>query len=890
MSIQIGSSTLTTYRNYKEQLALSTTSNIPIVSLDSSHSSNNVLIRTGKFTIGQSNADFIIGYSNARTSLTQAYNPALQFIEKTRTIKFYHNIDASNINSVVGKLDVLSAIDVPKITTSNIVIIFNSNVNLPNVLQEPEFVVRTPLSNLFVINGYNNNSYFTGSLGVGTTIPLARLHALGLRGDGSSRLENVTLDTISFNNYPGTTFQIDAGTLRLGRNARFDSNVQIDGNLTVNKFEIINLSTNEGEFRGLTTIQNALNIQNTCNERPSLHLSRVYIQEDALDASNISNLQPITRIQYVHSNTSYYPFVIDPVGKIGIGTSMPEHLLDIYAYSKSELGLSPYQGLFGIHGTYGEDVLSITSNVFLGIGTTSPRYNIDIRMHSNQIERTQSPAFINISNTSNTVLWLSSNGNFGIHTKSTKDHVALKVQGVFETDYLSVHRIIPIEGADVHFTNCNIDNVNNLNASNAFLQTLRTSNIYADFISASNYDLLAFNSFLATKELQFELDDLIFSGRTFILSSGYQSYFEKIGATNPFGGLEGTTDPNLTKKPTDKLNIAKSGKIHIIADGVYNTVQTSGGDDQYQKINHGLVITSSNLFTGVNNLEAAPFVHVEGYGVGGGKKRVGGYSVGITNPNIVAGDAFARLALEQNPVEGQLAIDACTMSIKPYSTATRRIGWRYSYTDDMIHTPKIFITGSVPELELAVDNNVINSTLIPLSIYSQGNIRMDARDKTPLLQAIKNIESSRTTVALGGNILGSATDYMLEVNGNAKITRSALIQSSLTVNSNIYAKSVISQTSDARLKENLAIIDQPLEKISQLTGYTFDRTDLRTRDAGLLAQDVLRIMPEIVSQSDDGYYALSYGNMAGLFVECIKKLTDRIEDLEKQVKLLQSRC
>lgn len=898
MSLQIGSSTLTTYRNFKEQLLLTTSSsNTPIIALNSSHTSNNVFIRAGAYVIGQSNSDFLIGYSNASTAITNAYNPAMQFLSKDKIIKFHHNIDASNINTSIGKLNVSTVLEAPKIITSNIIIVFNSNINLPTALQDPEFVVRTPLNNLFVINGYNANSYFTGNLGIGTTNPVARLHTTDLRVDTQTVMDTLSLNSISFNNLPGTIIRNDAGSIRMGRNAIFDSNVNVLGNLQVASFQIINLNTNEGNFTGRILLNNSMNIQNASNELPSLNVTRRYLESNIFeDTEQRLALQPIANIEYIRpivtpsltSNATQCILRIDPQGRIGIGTTSPHRFLDIFSYQDGELGSNT--GIFGIHGDRSEEIFCVDCNAFVGIGTSTPRTYIDMYMHSNSFAYTQAPAFLSIMNTDKPVLWLSPEGTFGVHTSNTNPNTAMTISGVLQTEFLSVHRIIPVEGPDVHFTNCNIDAVNTIRASNAFIPIITTSNIYADFISASNYDLLAFNSFRSTKELEFELDDMIFSGRTFILNSTYQPYFEQIGGTNPFGGLEGTTDPTLANKPTDKLNIARTGKIHIIADG--SITGLIGNDTQYPTINNGLVVTSSNLFSGTINQDIAPFIHVAGHGPvrGSEKRRVGGYSVGLTNPST-AGDSLLRFTLEQNPVEAQSMIDTCAISIKPYDASTRRIGLRYNYSGDVLRTPKLFITNnSIPELETVSDNNLITNVNSILSVYSRGNVRFDSHDSSrTLFHAVKNNASDRITVSIGQEI-AAPTENALEVNGNVKITDNTTIHKVLTVSSNIYAKSVISQTSDARLKTNLQIIEEPLEKISKLTGYTFDRIDMKSsaRDTGLIAQDVLAILPEAVSTSSDGYYSLAYGNMAGLFVECIKKLSSRINELEEQVQQLQS--
>ena len=86
--------------------------------------------------------------------------------------------------------------------------------------------------------------------------------------------------------------------------------------------------------------------------------------------------------------------------------------------------------------------------------------------------------------------------------------------------------------------------------------------------------------------------------------------------------------------------------------------------------------------------------------------------------------------------------------------------------------------------------------------------------------------------------------------------------------------------SDLALKKDLAVIEDALDKLSQLTGYTYTRKDTGERQTGLIAQDVQRVLPEAVSQAADGTLALAYGNLLGLVVNAVNALVDRVEALE----------
>jgi len=96
----------------------------------------------------------------------------------------------------------------------------------------------------------------------------------------------------------------------------------------------------------------------------------------------------------------------------------------------------------------------------------------------------------------------------------------------------------------------------------------------------------------------------------------------------------------------------------------------------------------------------------------------------------------------------------------------------------------------------------------------------------------------------------------------------------------------ITAYSDRKLKDNLEVIPNALGKVSQLTGYTYDRIDMDgIRQSGLIAQDVQEVLPEVIVNNvdpDSGEETLSvaYGNMIGLLVEAIKELKVEVEELK----------
>jgi hypothetical protein len=95
-------------------------------------------------------------------------------------------------------------------------------------------------------------------------------------------------------------------------------------------------------------------------------------------------------------------------------------------------------------------------------------------------------------------------------------------------------------------------------------------------------------------------------------------------------------------------------------------------------------------------------------------------------------------------------------------------------------------------------------------------------------------------------------------------------------NVSIQANSDIVAFSDARVKTDLAPITDALTKISSITGYTYLRLDQESttnkRLAGVVAQEVKEVLPEVVHEDADGMMSVAYGNMSALLIEAIKEL------------------
>jgi len=121
--------------------------------------------------------------------------------------------------------------------------------------------------------------------------------------------------------------------------------------------------------------------------------------------------------------------------------------------------------------------------------------------------------------------------------------------------------------------------------------------------------------------------------------------------------------------------------------------------------------------------------------------------------------------------------------------------------------------------------------------------------------------------------------FTFAVFGTANTSDTTYIYCNLTASGNVTAYS------DERLKENVVVIPNALDKVKAIRGVTFNRNDMeeKPRHAGVIAQEVEKVLPEVVSEDNKGIKTVAYGNMVGLLIEAIKELKDEVDDLKAQL-------
>ena len=87
-------------------------------------------------------------------------------------------------------------------------------------------------------------------------------------------------------------------------------------------------------------------------------------------------------------------------------------------------------------------------------------------------------------------------------------------------------------------------------------------------------------------------------------------------------------------------------------------------------------------------------------------------------------------------------------------------------------------------------------------------------------------------------------------------------------------------TSDVRLKTNIQVVDEALDKVNRLRGVSFDWKESGESSYGVIAQELESVLPELVHGDDPK--RVNYNGIIGVLIESIKELSARVDELENK--------
>lgn len=146
-----------------------------------------------------------------------------------------------------------------------------------------------------------------------------------------------------------------------------------------------------------------------------------------------------------------------------------------------------------------------------------------------------------------------------------------------------------------------------------------------------------------------------------------------------------------------------------------------------------------------------------------------------------------------------------------------------------------------------------------------------------------SIANSGTLTLRGTTSATKATASVLMTDGVASSTTATgtlVVTGGVGVSGQVTCATLV-ETSSITFKENVQPLTNALDIVMQLMGVTYDRKDNKKHEAGLIAEEVFKYAPELVSLDANGKpYGIQYTKLGAYLVESIKTLKSEINQLK----------
>jgi hypothetical protein len=144
-----------------------------------------------------------------------------------------------------------------------------------------------------------------------------------------------------------------------------------------------------------------------------------------------------------------------------------------------------------------------------------------------------------------------------------------------------------------------------------------------------------------------------------------------------------------------------------------------------------------------------------------------------------------------------------------------------------------------------------------------------------------NLGTGGTTITIGASSSGTAT-IRLTTASSTTSNGALVVAGGVGVAGQVTCATLV-ETSSIAFKENVQPLTNALDVVMQLMGVTYDRKDNKRHEAGLIAEEVFKFAPELVSLDADGKpYGIQYTKLGAYLVESIKVLKQEIDFLKNK--------
>lgn len=200
------------------------------------------------------------------------------------------------------------------------------------------------------------------------------------------------------------------------------------------------------------------------------------------------------------------------------------------------------------------------------------------------------------------------------------------------------------------------------------------------------------------------------------------------------------------------------------------------------------------------------------------------------------------------------------------------------------HTPSVIRT-TVASNQVGIGTSVPNAQLeIDLPTQSaETSLKLEHHGSNIIMRPLYAGDPASIIENTAGNLLLNPSNGNVGINQINPTYR-------LDVGGSIYSSGAMISLSDARFKQNVQTLSGALASVQQLRGVRYQLNELGLKrggqageQVGLIAQELEKVYPELVSTDKNGYKAISYGQLAPVLIEALKEQQLQIEGLKTQL-------
>jgi hypothetical protein len=146
-----------------------------------------------------------------------------------------------------------------------------------------------------------------------------------------------------------------------------------------------------------------------------------------------------------------------------------------------------------------------------------------------------------------------------------------------------------------------------------------------------------------------------------------------------------------------------------------------------------------------------------------------------------------------------------------------------------------------------------------------------------------NLTFTSKDISVTNNTNDSGTNFIVFTTSSTGSMAARVSTPNLTFqpSTGTFTATAIVESSSITLKENIEPIENALDSILKLSGVTYDRRDTQVHEAGLIAEWVDEVLPDLVTKDANGNaVGIKYSKLSAYLIECVKSLKQEIDLLK----------